>query len=206
MLKLYYSIRTRATRPRWMMEELGVKYDLVRINMQERQHKSPEYLKIHPHGLIPALADGDQVIFESAAICLYLADKFPEKQLAPPPTSAERGKYYQWVLYAIATVEQTAINYWQNAATSRNPESKRDAALAEDYRESFLVVCETLNNALWGNNFLLGNEITTADVLIGGALNMAKLGAGLPVDSFSQLGAYLTRLTSRDAFKRAHAD
>ena len=94
-MKLYYAPQTRATRPRWMLEEIGAPYELVRLQLSKGEHKQPEYLKIHPHGAVPAYSDGEVTMFESAAICAYLADKFPDKRLAPPLGSPQRGLYYQ---------------------------------------------------------------------------------------------------------------
>ena len=103
-MKLYYAPQTRAGRVRWMLEEIGAPYELVRLDMSKGDHKKPEYMKIHPHGAVPALADGDLAMFESAAICAYLADKFPEKRLAPPVGTPPRGLYYQWMIYSMATL------------------------------------------------------------------------------------------------------
>src|SRR5258705_12836566 len=104
-MKLYYARMTRAGRPRWMLEETGAPYELVRLDLSRGEHKKPEYMKIHPHGSVPALDDGDLALFESAAICAYLADKFPEKRLAPPVGTPARGLYYQWIVYSMATME-----------------------------------------------------------------------------------------------------
>src|SRR6266542_3578948 len=79
-MKLYYAPRSRATRARWMLEEIGAPYELARIDLSKGEQKKADYLKIHPHGVVPALSDGDVTIFESAAICAYLADKFPESR------------------------------------------------------------------------------------------------------------------------------
>ena len=103
-MKLYYAPQTRAVRPRWLLEEIGAPYTLVRLDMSKGEHKTPEYVKIHPHGAVPALVDGDVTMFESAAICAYLADKFPEKRLAPPVGSPARATYYQWIIYSMATL------------------------------------------------------------------------------------------------------
>ncbi len=203
MLKLYYAAKTRAGRTRWMLEELGVPYEVQRINMAERQHKSPEYLKIHPLGLVPALADEGKVIYESSAIAAYLADKFPEKGLAPLPGSAERGEYYQWLFFATATVEPAVIQYMNH--TMRLPESQRDASQADEARKSLMTFAEVINNALWGKNYLVNDQFSTADVLIGGGLLFASM-LKVPFDSFSSLPPYMKRLTERPAWKRSMAD
>src|SRR4051794_3745039 len=112
MLKLYYVPRTRAVRARWMLEELGVPHELHRVDLANGEHRSPEYLaRVHPLGHVPVLVDGETAIFESAAIIAYLADRFPEKQLAPAPGSPERGPYYQWMFYAVTELEPHVATY-----------------------------------------------------------------------------------------------
>src|SRR5512147_361256 len=102
-MKLYYIATTRAVRPRWLLEEMGVPYELIYVTMAMTQQ--PEYRQLHPHGKVPVLVDGDVTIFESAAICAYLADKYPEKGLALLPGTSARGYYYQWLFYASLTLE-----------------------------------------------------------------------------------------------------
>ncbi len=75
-MKLYYNPQSRAAIAKWMLDECGADYEIVPIDLQKREHKAPEFLKINPAGKLPALVDGDSRIFEGAAICLYLGDKF----------------------------------------------------------------------------------------------------------------------------------
>jgi glutathione S-transferase len=82
-MKLYYNPRSRAAISKWMLDECGIDYEIVPIDFEKREHKTPEFLKINPAGKLPALVDGDSKIFEGAAICLYLGDKFPEANPAP---------------------------------------------------------------------------------------------------------------------------
>lgn len=81
-MKLYYIPTTRAVRPRWLLEEIGIGYELIYVTMEMTQQQ--EYRQLHPHGKVPVLVDEEIIIFESAAICAYLADKYPEKGFAPP--------------------------------------------------------------------------------------------------------------------------
>src|SRR4029450_1324052 len=90
-------------------EEIGEPFELARLDMSKKEHKAPEYMKIHPHGAVPALVDGDLVLIESAAIVAYLADKFPAAKLAPAVGTPERGRYYQWLFYTIGTLEPPLI-------------------------------------------------------------------------------------------------
>jgi len=128
-----------------MLEELAVPYEIVLIDFKAGEHKSVEYRKIHPHGQLPALQDGALTMFESAAICAYLADKFPDRQMAPPLGTIERGMYYQWMVYSIAALDALALD-------------------RERMKESFLV----LDRVLADREFILGGDkITAADVMIG---------------------------------------
>src|SRR5262249_30062465 len=125
-MKLYHSPRSRSVRARWLLEEIGEPYELVRLDLSKAEHKEPGYLKIHPHGAVPAFSDGDLTMFESSAICMYLADKFPQKRLAPPVGSTVRGLYYQWMVYSIATLEPPILQIFLN--TVMLPEEKRSPA------------------------------------------------------------------------------
>ncbi|MGH7826078.1 MAG: glutathione S-transferase N-terminal domain-containing protein [Candidatus Binatia bacterium] len=82
-MKLYYNPRSRAVIAKWMLDECGADYEIVSIDFEKREHTAPDFLKINPAGKLPALVDGDSRVFEGAAICLYLGDKFPEANLAP---------------------------------------------------------------------------------------------------------------------------
>lgn len=201
-MKLYYWPKTRATRPRWMLEEIGAPYELVRVDLPKGEHKKPEFLKVHPHGAVPALADGSVTIFESAAICAYLADRFPDKHLAPPISSPARGTYYQWMFYAMATAEPPALKVFLN--TVMLPPEKRSAALAEEGRAQWAEVGRVLEQAVEGKTFLLGEQFTAADVLIASMVNWA--GALKLNESFPGLKTYGARCASRPAYQRAIAD
>jgi glutathione S-transferase len=89
-MKLYYNPQSRAVIAKWMLDECDAQYEIVPIDFAKREHKAPEFLQINPAGKLPALVDGDAKVFEGAAICLYLGDKFPQADLAPP--SEARGR------------------------------------------------------------------------------------------------------------------
>lgn len=198
-MKLYHSKQTRSVRPRWLLEELGVPYDLVALDMSKQEHKSPEYLKIHPHGALPALVDGDVTLIESAAICAYLADKFPEKHLAPPVGSPARGPYYQWMVYTIGTMEPPIMDVFLN--TVMLPEAERSPAKVEAGRQGWKTVAEVLSKALQGKQYLLGDQFTAADVMVGSTLAWGQF-LGL-LDGFPVLQEYVGRIASRPAFLKA---
>ena len=164
-----------------MLEELAVPYEIVLIDFKGGEHKSVEYRKIHPHGQLPALQDGALTMFESAAICAYLADKFPDKQMAPALGTIERGMYYQWMVYSIAALDALALD-------------------RERMKESFLVLDRTLTDRA----FILGDRITAADVMIGSGVIWIDARHHL-LDDFPSLDAYANRLRARPSFQSAFA-
>ena len=201
-MKLYYAPQTRATRARWLLEELEVPYELERVNLSAGEQKSPAYRKIHPLGRVPALVDSDLKLFESAAICAYLADKFPEKKLAPAVGTPERGLYYQWLVYVMATAEPPLVDVFLH--TVRLPVEERSAAIAEQGRREWGEAAGVLERSLEGKSFLVGDRFTAADVMIGSLVGWAR--ALRLLDGLPTLEAYSKRLTERPAYKRATAD
>ena len=200
-MKLYHARQSRSVRPRWLLEEIGAPFELETLDMAKGEHKSPAYMQVHPHGAVPALVDGDLRLFESAAICAYLADKFPDKRLAPPPGTPARGLYYQWMVYSIATLEPPVIQIFMN--TVMLPEAERSPAVVEDAKKKFAEVARVLEQALGSKPFILGEQFTAADVMIGSTLVWAQfLGVleGHPV-----LKQYVERLSARPAFQKAQA-
>jgi glutathione S-transferase len=181
-MKLYFAPQTRAIRPLIMLEELAVPYEIVLIDFKGGEHKSVEYRKIHPHGQLPALQDGALTMFESAAICAYLADKFPDRQMAPPLGTIERGMYYQWMVYSIAALDALALD-------------------RERMKESFLV----LDRVLADREFILGGDkITAADVMIGSGVIWVDARHQL-LNDFPSLDAYAKRMLARPSFQRGFA-
>ncbi|TMA65219.1 MAG: glutathione S-transferase family protein [Deltaproteobacteria bacterium] len=201
-MKLYYSTQSRAVRPRWMLEEIGAPYELVRLQLGT-DTKTPAYLKINPNGTVPALVDGDLVLFESAAICQYLADRHPEKRLAPPVGTPARGLYYQWIHYAMSGLEPPLVTIFLH--TIRKPEAERIPALVAEARTQLGTVLGVIEQAVLGRTFILGDQLTAADVMVGSTLVWAQM-MSLLGDQQPATAAYLARLASRPAFQRAMGD
>jgi glutathione S-transferase len=199
MITLYHSNQSRSVRPRWLLEEIGTPYEVVHLDLSKQEHKTPAYLRVHPHGQVPALVDGDLTLLESGAICLYLADKFPDAKLAPLPGSPARGPYYQWMFYTIGTLEPPILQVFLN--TIQLPEAQRSADAADAGRTKFGEVAKVLSDALATHPYLLGNDFSAADVMIGSTLSWASF-MGL-LDGFPTLATYAERLMQRPAYQRA---
>ena len=198
-MKLYYIDQTRAFRPRWLLEELELPYELIRLNPQEREHKSPEYLKIHPLGSVPALVDEGQVILETIAICMHIADGHLETGIAPPLGTPERAAYYQWLSFAASTLEPCISDAYIRSFSL--PPDRRHEAATPDEQELFDWVLTPLEEHLQGKLFVLGDRFTAADVVVAGVLDWADragfadyLGAGTD---------YLSAMRSRPAYREA---
>lgn len=201
-MKLYYAPRTRATRPRWLLEELGVPHELVRLDPKAGETRTPEHLARHPLGHVPVLEDGEVRIFESAAICLWLAERFPEKGMIPPPGTPGRALTYQWVLYAMTELEPPAVRL---SALGRAPEGERDEAAVAKAKEAFHSAVRGLEPTLARGAFLLGDAFTVADLIAAACASWGKALAGWPEDA-PATEAWLAGIKRRPAWKRATAD
>lgn len=156
-MKLYYATRTRSFRALWMLEELGVPCELQPLNLQAGEHKRAEYLALNPSGKVPTLVDGDMVVSESAAICTYLGDKYPEARLAPPLDSPERGSYLKWIFFSVGCIEPAFTDHVL----------KRESPNSRVAWGSFDSVVSVLTDALAAKPYLLENWFTAAGIMVG---------------------------------------
>lgn len=197
-MKLYYAPMTRATRPRWMFEELGEPYETAGVDLMKGEHKLPNYMKVHPLGRVPALEDNGFIMFESAAIVMQLADKFPEKGLAPAVGTKERGEYYQWILCAMTEAEPPLVTMLMH--TRFLPEAERSPAAVEMASKRFKPVADVIQEHLKGRQYVVGNKFTAADVVMGGVLAIA--GMLQQLGGHPGLQEYLKRMMERPAAKK----
>ncbi|HEY7726247.1 MAG TPA: glutathione S-transferase family protein [Anaeromyxobacteraceae bacterium] len=200
-MRLYYVPRTRASRPRWALEELGVPYELVRLDAAKKETRTSEHLARHPLGHVPYLEDGEVGMFESAAMCLWLAERFPEKGLIPPAGSPGRAETYQWLFFAATELEPPLAAI---SAENRRPEGQRDAARVDDAKGKFRAAAAALEPILARRPYLLGDAFTIADVFVGACLSWGKSAAG--IDGLPAVEAYVAGLKQRPAWKRATRD
>jgi glutathione S-transferase len=190
-LVFYTNPMSRGRIARWMLEETGVPYRTEIVPFGDTM-KSPEYLAVNPMGKVPAIKHGKTIVTECAAICAYLAETFPEKELAPKPE--ERGNYYRWMFFAAGPLEAAATN---NALGFVTPAEKSRMA---GYG-SFADVMDTLEKAVSTSPYIAGDRFTAADVYVGSHIAWG-LGFGT-IEKRQPFADYAARVTNREGYRRA---
>ena len=185
-MKLYYNPQSRAVIAKWMLDECGADYEIVPIDFEKREHKSPEFLKINPAGKLPALVDDDSKIFESAAICLYLGDKFSKANLAPKIGAPERGRYLSLMVYSTSQLEPALGDAMLGGQTS-----------PQRGWTDFETARNVIEGELGEGPYLFGDWFTAADVMIGSMFIWRRMLGGQP--DRPKLEAYVDRLLARPA-------
>ena len=193
-LTFYTNPQSRGRIVRWMLEEVGCDYETVVLDYASGM-KGPDYLAINPMGKVPAIRHGDAVVTESAAICAYLADAFPDAGLAPPPGNQMRAPYYRWMFFAAGPVE--AVITGKSLGLLAPGDKSRMAGYG-----TFEDTIAALETAVSGPGpYICGEQFTAADVYVGASIGFGtQFGIIPPRDAFA---AYLARITDRPAARRA---
>jgi glutathione S-transferase len=194
-MTLYHASPSRSSVALWMLEEVGAPYDIKLLNLSKGDQQKPEYLVINPMGKVPALKVGDVVITEVAAICAYLADEFPRAKLNVPVGDPRRGLYFKWLFFAPSVMEPAA-----NDKVFPRKEAPRAAAIG--YRDLDTTL-DIVVKALAPGPFLMGEQFTAADVVVGSLLRWGVMFKFVP--ERSEFLAYIARLNTRPAMQRATA-
>ncbi|MFM9971672.1 MAG: glutathione S-transferase family protein [Burkholderiales bacterium] len=165
MITLYYSPATASMAPHMLLNEIGCPFELKAVDRDKNEHKSTEYLKLNPSGLIPVLIDEGQPIHQTAAILLHLTDKFPESGLAPLQGDANRTAYYQWLFYLSNTLQPELITYFY---PHRIADDETMAGRVKHHAEQRIAgMLDLLEAHLAGNGpFMLGAKVSAADFLL----------------------------------------
>lgn len=195
MLRLHH--RDKAGRPlrvRWALEEAGANYDWAVMTQEEGAGEA--HKQRHPLGRVPVLETEDGFLFESAALCLQVADLHPEANLIPPLGTYERGLVYQWTVWAMSELEPAIIRAYTAAQAG-------DAERTASTQERLMNLFAALEKALDGHDFVTGDAFTIADVVVGGVLIAAQRRELMP--GTPNVNGYVDRLDARPAKQRAYA-
>ncbi len=190
-ITLYHSPASRAFTAYWMLEELGVPFDVQTVDIRKGQQKHPEYQKLNPAGKVPTVTDGQAVISENPAICIYLADRYGLGSLAPRLDDPRRGEYLRWMVFSQAVLDPVAELH------ARSLDLPGGATGFGTYQDMVRVLEARLSRS----SHLVGEAFTAADVILGGTLSMLLYQKKLPESP--ALLDYNARLTAREAYHRA---
>ena len=193
-MKLYWAPQTRSARAHWMLEEAGVDYDLELVDIRAADRSdSDDFLDASPMGKVPALADGEVRMSESAAICLYVADRYCQGTLAPAIDDPRRGKFLYWLMYTPAVIEP-AMSEKFNAI---EPAPQRSGW------GSFDLMIRTLEDGIRDKEWILGEQFSAADVMLGSSAVFLRAFSMLPESEL--LSDYADRCLSRPAYRKVMA-
>jgi glutathione S-transferase len=215
MLQLHYFPSNASFAPHMLLEEMGLPFELKLVDRANNAHKSPEYLKLNPNGLIPVLVDGDLVLYETAAICLHLTDTHPEFGLAPAVGSAERALLYKWLMWMTNTLQPAMIMYFYTGRYTGSTDPEVVAQITAKTQERVGAMLKLLDDHLasHGGLWMLGERFSVLDIY---AFMLGRWTRGFKGDAAStqparsvaawpHLGPLMERVRTRPAVQRAAA-
>ena len=194
-LTLYHAAPSRSSVTLWMLEELGEPYDLKLLSLKQGDNLKLDYLAINPMGKVPALKHGDTIITELAAICTYLADAFPQAKLNVPIGTPRRGVYLKWLFFGPGCLEPAVID----RAAPRKEEARRAMLGYGDFDTTMNVLAKAMEKGPW----LMGEQFTAADVVIGANIRWGMMFKMIP--ERKEFADYAARIAARPAAQRAEA-
>lgn len=191
-MKLYEFVPTRSNRVRWTLQELGVDFEAITVNLLSGEHTLPEFRSLNPAAKVPVLVDGDFVMTESVAIVMYLAEKFPEKGFLPK-SPRERAELNRWLLFTATELEQPL---WRIAKhVNLYPESRRVPAEIPNAQRDFREMAAVAERHMKGREFVVGDHVTIGDFVLAHTLDWADQAKLL--DDSPTLLAYMERMYTR---------
>jgi glutathione S-transferase len=203
MYALYYYPSTASMAPHMALEEIGAPFELRLVDRDKAGHKSPEYLRLNPNGLIPVLTDGDLVLYESAAICLYLADRHPATRLAPAFGTPERAHFYKWLIHLTNTLQPELLSYFYPERQSDDAAAALRLKAHAERRVGEILDRSDAHLAASGP-YLLGESFSAADLYL---FMLARWTRGFanPARNRPGLRRLMERVAARPAAQRAVA-
>ena len=207
-LQLHYYPSTAAMVPHILLEEIGVRYERVLVDRMAGAHKTPDYLKLNPNGLIPVLVDGGQAMYETAAIALHLCDTHPQAGLAPEVGSAERAGFYQWLMWLTNTLQASLLVYFYPERWMNDGDADGVAQLRAHAERRIGVLLDMLDAELarHGQPWFGGARFSALDPYVFTLCRWTRnFKASAPARERRLLGPYLERVLARPAVQRVMA-
>lgn len=207
MLHLHYAPSTAAMAPHILLEELGLPFGLRMVDSSAGAHKTPDYLRLNPNGLVPVLTDGDLVLYESAAICLHLCDSHPQAGLAPAVGTVERAHFYKWLVWMTNTLQNSLMAYFypHRMVDPGNTAGAAEVKAQAELRIGGLLAQLDAELARHGGPWLLGQNYSALDPYALMLCRWTRYFASAPARTFPHLGPYLQAMLARPAVQRVFA-
>ena len=199
MLKIYHVPGTRAVRVVWLCEELELPFERVPIDFSPEYRASAEWRRLNPVGKVPAMTDGELILFESGAMVEYILDRYGEGRLRPAPETAAYAHYLQWSWFAEATFARPLGEMVNHRRVFGDDSSAR---VLDEMRDRARICIAALEDALDGRDYLVDGEFTAADIMMGYSIFLALWVSAMNDGEFPNVSAYYARLSARPAFAR----
>lgn len=198
-LTFYYSPQSSASPVHWALEELGIPYEKVLIDLKKGEHKKPEYLKLNPNGRVPLLVHDGVAIFESAAIQIYLGETFGVAKGLYPAPGPQRGEALKWLIWTNVTLGD-AIGRVGRHLGGWSPEDERNAKAGQSAKVEAASLLGIVEAALADHDYLVGNKFSLADLHLSAWMDYARM-MNIDLAPFPKLLAWVERCTARPAYK-----
>lgn len=200
MYKLYWSPGGANMAPHAVLNEIGCPRELILVDIKAGANKQPAYLALNPHGRVPTLQHDGVTMYESAAICLYLAERHPEATLMPLPGAPKRAHFLQWLAYLTNTVQEELQHWWH--AEGYVEDHACHAAMQKTAEKNLDRMWRFLDDHLKRNGpFLLGQDYSCADIFLAMLMRWSR-NCTAPAWTHPTLGAFLERVKARPAYRR----
>lgn len=201
----FYSPQSSATRIHWSLEELGIPYEKVKLDLRAGDQKKPDFLAINPNGKVPAVVIDGTPLFESAAIQIYLGERFGvDKGLWPAAGTPERAQALTWLVWGQMALGATFMRYFYNAG-QWVPQELQHAGQAEAAMKDIHAHLKIVEDRLAGREFVVGERFNLADLDMASMLGWGIPTAKVDMSAYPNLNAWLGRMTEREGFKTAMA-
>jgi glutathione S-transferase len=202
-LTFYYAPMTSATRIHWALEELGVPYEKVRLDLAAGDQRKPEYLALNPNGKIPLIVADGQPIYESLAILVYLGETYGVDKGLFPALGHERGQALTWMAWANVTLADAISRIIRNG--DRFPAEQRNEIARDLAKKDLVELWGQVEKALETREYLVGDHFTLVDLAVGGFV-MATGRFGVEIGHLKRVQAWAGKATQRPAMGRVLAE